>query len=119
MVLVAEIADLALAKVGAKVTDAIITSTLFEPTQGAYSTVTGTYAAGETNHGSMSMVVQTEKPIQDLFPDYIKGDGDQLVFLRGDVAPEEGWELRGAKTYTIRAVQDILGNGTIFNAVVR
>lgn len=119
MVTIAQIADSALAAVALKITDAILTVNLIEPTQGAYSTVTGTYAPGTTNHGTMSMVVQTERPISDVFPDYVIGAGDQLVFLRGSVTPKEGWSLTGAQTYDIRAVQDILANGTIFNAVVR
>lgn len=116
---VAQIADKAITAVDVAIPDAILTVNLFEPTQGAYSNVTGSYADGETDHGTMRMVIQTERPIADKFPDYVVGPGDQLVFLRGSVAPVEGWELRGAKTYVINAVQDILGNGTIFNAVVR
>lgn len=119
MTTVAEIADKALDAVALKVTDAIISTTLYEPTQGAYDTLTGTYTAGETNHGAVRMVIQTERPIQDPFPDYVAGQGDQLAILRSDITPSEGWELRASKTYVVRLVQDILGNGTLFNCVVR
>lgn len=119
MTTVAAIADKALAAVALEVTDAIITTTLYEPTHGVYSAVTATNADGETNHGTVQMVIQTEAPKPDDFPDYIVGAGDQLAFIRGNVVPQEGWELRGAQNYVIRAVQDILGNGTIFNVVIR
>lgn len=116
---VAQIADGAIAAVNAAITDAILTVNLWSITEGTYSAVTGSRPPAETDLGVFSMVVQTEKPISDLFPDYVAGPSDQLVFLRGASVPQEGWELRGANTNTIMKVQDILGNGTIFNAVVR
>ena len=120
MATVAGIADTAIAAVKAAITDAFISANLIEPTQGAYNTLTGTYAKGETDHGAKDILFKRSQRITDLFPDYVAGPNDQLVLVRSTTAPQDGWVLRaGSIDYVIFGVQDILENGNLFNVLVR
>ena len=65
-------------------------------------------------------VVDTVKPISDVFPDYVAGSGDELILLEGLTACEEGWKVAfNGGTWHITAVQDILAAGALFYVVGR
>ena len=116
---VAQIAKKAFDKVGAKITDAIQTATLANDTQGAYNADTGTYTLTTTTETGRA-VVDTVKPINDIFPDYTVGPGDELILLEGFTACAENYRLTmGGKTWHIRRAQDIVAAGSLFFAVAR
>ena len=122
MTTITAIAAEAIAAVKLEITGAFVVMNLIEPTQGTYSRVTGTTPDGETDHGTVDAIFDTEKPVRDEFPDYIAGEGDKLLFFHNvtnTTLPVKGWVMRGGGDYIINAAQNILENGTIFYAVVR
>lgn len=100
---------------------AVKAAELFEEVQGGYNPATGNYAQGETSRGTCRVVVETQKPMKDLFPDLVAGPQDMLVFLEGLTSiPKEGWILRMDGTdYHVQRAQDILLNGSMAYAVVK
>lgn len=113
---VAEIAKLAVDGVQGAIPDAIDNATLTEKAKGTtYDTVTASYPVVSTDHGTCRAVLETQKPISDVFPDYIVGSSDQLYFLEGySSVPKEGWEITiDNVTRTIKRAQDILNAGSI------
>lgn len=113
---VAEIAALALNAVDAAIPDATHSASLSFETQGAYNAVTGAYATTITTYTGGRAVVDTVKPVADIFPDYVVGPSDSLIFLEGFVnVPQENWTLTfNGNDWAIKRVQDILDAGTIF-----
>lgn len=119
MVTIAEIAAQAFDGVAAEITDAIGAATLTRTVQGAYDTDTGTYSTTPEEQTGRS-VLETTKPINDIFPDYVIGPGDELLFLEGFTSCRENDVLTiGAVGRTVLQVQDILGAGTLFYCVAR
>ena len=117
---VAQIADLAMTAVQAQITDAIHSATLSYDVQGAYDFDTGEYATTTTTLTGGRIVVDTEKPATDIFPDYEIGPGDELIFCEGFTACEETWALTAnSRTWIIRQVQDIVAAGSIFYVIGR
>lgn len=133
MTTVAEIAALAVAGVRGAVTDAIKTASLIEISNSFYDTSAARYRTRYEVTGTGNVIVETQKPASDIFPEYVIGPGEQLVFLEGfSTRPLEGMVLRfaaltvGTETdaspgddLSILRVQDILGAGSIFYAVIR
>jgi hypothetical protein len=117
---VANIAKAAMDNVSAAITDAILDVTLTWEPQGAYNFDTGEYAT-TTGTDTGRAVIDTVKPMTDIFPDYTVGPGDELVFLEGlTTAPQEGYTITsGATEWHIRQVQDIVGAGSIFYVIAR
>ena len=117
---VAQIADKALDAVSAAITDAVPACTLSWVTQGAYNTTTGTYAETPGSDTGRA-VIDTVKPVTDIFPDYVAGPGDELIFLEGlTTAPKEGYKVTiGSVVRHIRQVQDIVGAGSLFYVIAR
>lgn len=116
---VALIADAAFDAVAAEITDAIATVTITRVTQGAYNYDTGAYAetsATTTGRG----VLDSVKPVEDIFPTHIRGPKDQLWLLEGFTSVRESDTATiGGVDYVVAAVQDIAGAGTLFYAVVQ
>lgn len=121
MLTVAEIAALAFEGVQAEVADAIKAATLIEVSRTGYDHGTASPVMDQTARGSCRLVIETTKPIADVFPDYVIGAGDQLALVEGlTVIPRPTWLLRMADgDRTIQAVQDILGSGSLFYVVMR
>lgn len=119
MVTVAQIAAKAFNAVSAKITDAIHGATLEHDIQGVYDFDDGEYGL-TTNSETGRAVVDTEKPVTDIFPDYIAGPGDELILLEGFTGCAENYRLimTGA-TWHIRQVQDITASGSLFFVVAR
>lgn len=116
---VAQIAARAFDKVQAKITDAIHAATLTRATQGAYNPTTGEYAT-TTDEQAGRAVVDTVKPVEDVFPGYIVGPADELILLEGFTSAKENDELAFAgRTRIVRQVQDIVAAGSLFYVVAR
>lgn len=119
MTTVAAIARDAFNAVAAQITDAILDVTVTRITQGAYNVTTGAYAE-TTSTQTGRAVLDTVKPVQDLFPAYVRGPKDQLFLIEGITTLREGDELTiGATTYAVAAVQDIVGAGSLFYAIAQ
>lgn len=120
MVTVAEIAATALDAVSDAITDAVHDGEMFEILTGAYDTTTGTMEQYRESRGTCRAVFATETPIGDVFPDYVSGPQDTLVFLEGiSAVPREGWILCTDQDYVVTRAQDILAVGSIVFAVVK
>jgi len=113
------IASDVLDSVDAQLEGVVHTVSLIEPTRAAYNAATAKYETGETDHGTCRLIVETTKPVNDLFPDYIDGPGEYLVLIVGaSAAPKEGWILRGTVDRVVKRVQDILRAGDLFYAII-
>lgn len=113
---VAEIAAAALDGVASAIPDAVLAVELFENDKGAWDTITATHPVTEMTRGTCRAVLETTKPINDVFPDFIAGPSDKLFFLEGlSNVPKEGWILRisGQSDMKVKAAQDILLAGAI------
>lgn len=116
---VAEIAGLALDAVGGAIPGAVHAATLSHFVNGNYDATFGEY---DTTLSSATgrMVIETSKPVTDIFPDYVAGPGDELILLEGFTACKEGWTLKAnGKEWVIRQTQDILAAGSLFYVIGR
>lgn len=101
------------------ISDAVHTATLTRETQGAYDTATGVFAVTTAVQAGRATVASSA-PIEDMFPSYIVGPGDQLILLEGFTACAENDILAFAGlTLKVRRVQDIAAAGTLFYCVAR
>lgn len=117
MTTVAAIAAEALNAVAGAVTDAVLSVSVASDTQGAYDPSTGSYALTTTTVNGRGVL--DDKPISDVFPDYVAGPKDMLILLEGFTDVKEGYRVTfNSKTYTVKAVADIMGAGTLFMAVI-
>jgi hypothetical protein len=118
MTTLAEIASDALDAVAGAITDAVQSATVTVTTRTAFDATNGVYSEA-TAAVTGRAVLSTERP-SDIFPDYVVGPGDQLWFLEGFTGVTEGDTLTiSGSTYHIKAVQDIMGAGTLFNVIAR
>lgn len=120
MVTIAAIAKSAFDAVALAVTGAIHSASLSYLTQGAYDAVSGSYAVTRTFITGGRGVMDTAKPVKDLFPSYTVGPSDKLILLEGftDV-PAEGWTLTlKDQDYVVKAVQDIVLANSLFYVIV-
>lgn len=119
MMTVAEIAEMAFDAVAESITDAIHAASLSEDTQGAYNAVTGAYAVTTTTATGRA-VVDTVKPMADIFPEYVAGPSDELILLEGFTAARENMRLTfGGWVRHVTAAQDVLNAGSLFYVVAR
>lgn len=119
MTTVEAIAKAAFDAVAADITDAILDVTVTRITQGAYNVSTGVYAETTTTQTGRA-VLDTVKPVADLFPAHVRGPKDQLFIIEGITALREGDEITiGATDYAVAAVQDIVGAGSLFYAIAQ
>lgn len=118
MVTVAEIAKTAFDAVASQITDAIHPATLGWVEKGAYDPEAGKYT--ETPKSDTGrVVVDSAKPVADIFEGYIVGPADQLILMEGfKTAPVENYTLTFAgQTLTITRVQDIVAAGSLYYCV--
>ncbi len=122
MITVGQIATKAFDKVASKISGVILDAELFEKVKGTYDSATGTHPETEETRGACRAIMETQKPIGDVFPDYTAGPGEMLFFLEGiSNVPQENWILRiaGQPDRTITKAQDILLAGAIAYVVAR
>ncbi len=117
---VARIAKMAMDGAAKSITDAIHPATLTRTVQGTvYDPVTGRYPETTTTQTGRA-VLDSVRPVQDLFPAYIVGPKDQLVLLEGFTSARENDSLTFAgKTMIVRQSQDIVAAGSLFYCVAR
>lgn len=115
MVTIAEIAAEAFDAVAAEISDAILTGELFENVQGPYDEATASHPVTAASRGTFRAILETQKPVRDVFPDYVAGPSEALFFLEGlSNVPKEGWLMRiNGNDRTILRAQDILLSGSI------
>lgn len=110
---------MALDGVAGAITDAVHAATLMRVAQGAYDPPTGTYQTTEATQTGRA-VFANERPIADVFPEYVAGPSDQLIMLEGFTSCRENDRLTiGGVARDVRQVQDIAGAGTVFYVVAR
>lgn len=121
MTTITAIADEAFDAANSAITDAIHNATItyetaydysYDPHQGDY-VFTTTSITGRA-------LFDTEKPVNDLFPDYVVGAKEILVLLEGFTTEcKEGWKLTvNSIDYTIKKVQTVAGSVSLMYAVV-
>lgn len=118
---VAQIAETAFNNVAAAITDAIKDVTVTRTTRGAYNTTTGSYATTDSTDTGKA-VLDTVKPVTDIFPAYKIGPKDQLWLIRDVSSVLEGDKVEftgDSADYYVKAVQDIVGAGSLFYVVVQ
>ncbi|MEB3419908.1 hypothetical protein ACFSDD_11050 [Salipiger marinus] len=119
MTTVAEISREAFDAVAAEIPDAIHAATLTRTTQGAYDVATGTYATTTATQTGRA-VVDTVRPVADVFPAYVVGPGDELILLEGFTSAKENDSLTFAgRTRIVRQAQDIVAAGALFYVIAR
>ena len=117
---VTAIAGAAFDAVAAAITDAVQDVTLTKTTRSDYDTKSGSYIEADTAITGRG-VLDTVKPVRDVFPNWVTGPKDQLWLLEGlSSAPAEGDKLTvGSADYRVAAAQDIVGAGSLFYAIVQ
>ena len=111
---VAQIAARAANAVQGAITDAVHVATLAQITRGADDPDTGQHAITTTTTTGRA-VFQGSSPARDPFPGYTIGPNDQIIMLFEMTAVKKNDRVTiGARTYTIQAVQDVAGAGTVF-----
>lgn len=124
MTTVAAIAAEAFTAVAAELTDVIKTFTLTRTTQGAYNTSTGAYAvttATDTGRAVFDFAA-TQSTFSDLFPAYVVGPSDKMLYLEGltTLVPKENDTLAVAGlTLTIMAAVNLMESGGMYAVVAR
>lgn len=116
---VAAIAARAFDKIGAALSDVVKPATLTHTEQGAYNPGTGEYDVIITTADGRA-VFDTTTAVEDMFPAYVVGPSDLLVWLEGhDFSPLEndGVEIDG-QGYTVKAVGDVAGAGAVYGCMV-
>ena len=144
---VAQIAETAFNNVAAAITDAVKNVSVTRTTRGVYNTTTGAYAETYGREFGKA-VLDTVRPVSDIFPQYKVGPKDQLWLVRGVGSIQEGDAIKFAPAealaledgsrilqedegafflegqvetpdYYAKAVQDIVGAGSLFYVVVQ
>lgn len=119
---VAQIAKLAFDGAARGIPDAIHPATLTREVQDTYNTTTGKWntvpAPGFPQTGRV--VVDTVKPVGDVFPEYVVGPGDELILIEGMTSAKENDELTFAgRTRIVKQAQDIVAAGSLFYVIAR
>ena len=119
MTTIAQIAAEALDGVSLDITDAVPAATLTRTTNGAYDADNDVYSTtAETWTGRAVFCDMTAAG--DIFPAYVVGPSDELLFLEGFTSVLKNDVLTiGARDFTVMEVQDIGGAGSIFYAVAQ
>jgi|SRR5690625_2846215 len=120
MLRVADIAKLAYDGVAEKVAGVIHEGTLKRVMPGEYDPNTGKIE-DETVTDLCRVIFDNERPVEDLFPAYVPGPTDQLVYIEGltEMQPQEGDTLEAVgKSFAVTKVSDILHAGEFYSAIV-
>ena len=124
---VADIAAKAFTAVAGKVTGVIKPATLTRSTNGTYDPVTGSYTATSTSatgrvlFATADLTGASGTKIADLFPDYVAGPLDHLVYCEGmSLVPTENDALTvEGVTYSVLRGRDILLANGLAVAIAR
>jgi len=89
-------------------------------TQSVYDPSTSTWGVTTTTITGRG-VLDTRKPIADLFPDYVAGPSEKLIWIEGiTTPPQEGWMVNfNGADYTVTRVLDVLDAHEAFYVVVK
>lgn len=119
---VASIAKEAFDAVAAEFTDTTIKAcSLTRVTDpGTYNPGTGEYEGRVETTATGRALFDTSTPVEDVFPAYVAGPSDRLVWLEGlSLIPAENETIAiGGQNHTVKAVGDVVGAGTFFSAMV-
>lgn len=118
---VASIAKRAYDGVAGKVAGVIHEATLIREGEPTYNPETGQYVSSEeTDTGRM--IFDNATPLDDAFPDFVPGPGDELAYVEGlaNMAPREGDRIEAAdKAFAVKKVSDLLRAGAFYPVIVR
>lgn len=119
MISVAEIAAKAFTAVSGAMSGVIKPATLTRTTQGVYDPATGSYTTTTVTTGGRA-IFDTSKPVEDVFPAYVIGPGESLVYFEGlSWAPKETDEVTiDGQNYRVAIVSDVLHAGGLYAAIV-
>ena len=121
MTTITAIADAAFDAANSAITDAIHDATLTYTSNYdfSYDVDEGNYLQSSTSITGRALF-DTEKPMNDLFPDYVVGPKEILVLLEGfSTECKEGWKLTvNSIDYTVKKVQTVAGSVSLMYAVV-
>lgn len=120
MTTTAEIAKMAFDAVADAITDVVYPVSVSYEILGAYDPITGQYPKTAVTVSGARGMLDMGKPVKDIFPDYIIGPTDKLLYIEGLTAvPKEGWALTfNSVAYTIKQVLDILDAHATYYVVV-
>lgn len=113
---VADIAKQAFDKVASKISGVIQAATITRTVNGTYNPTTGTYTQS-TSTDTGRGVFASEDVAKDIFPDYIIGPSDEMIYLEGlkSLAPKETDNLAiGGRTLTIKRVRNLVNSGGLY-----
>ena len=113
---VADIAKSAFDKVSTKISGVIQTATMTRKSGGTYDPATGTYTNGTATDSGRGVFGSTDAA-QDIFPEYVIGSSDELIYLEGfdTLAPKETDELSiGGRTLKVMASRNLLNTGGLY-----
>lgn len=120
---VAGIAAEAFTAVAAEVSGVVQPCTLTKVTQGAYNAATGQYSETTTTATGRAVIATggsveggIVSTIKDMFPAYVAGPADVVMFLiELSAAPKENDKITfGGVARTIKAAGDIVGAGALY-----
>lgn len=106
------------ADVAAGMGEAGFPATITRTAQGAYNPATDTYAETVTTLAGF-VVVNSEAPVADAFPDYVAGPTDELLLVNVSAIAENDTITFQGVTRTVRRVKDVTGAGFLWNVVAR
>lgn len=116
---IAQIAATALNGAQVAIPDAVHVATLARTNLTEYDVDQGTYADTPTTWEGRA-VFQGASPSPGPFPGYTIGSNEQVILLEGFSSVKKADMLTiGARTYTVQAVQDIGGAGSVFLVAAR
>ncbi len=110
---VADINKWALDAVAGAISGVVHDATMSDNAQGSYDVASGAYSDSSTTYTGGRAVIDTVKPPQDVFPEYVAGPAEQLIWLEGfTTVAAENWSLTfNGATRQILRVQDVLESG--------
>ena len=119
---VAEIAKKAFDGVAAKMPGVINDATLTKPGEGStYDPATGQWQEVPPTIYDCRALIDTSTPLIDVFPAFVAGPGDTLIYLEGltaEPAKNDKISIGGAERI-IQGTGDIVGAGEFFVVVAR
>lgn len=118
---VASIAKTAMDGVAAKVDGVIQAATLTRESEGTYDPDTGTYTPSTEEDTGRAVFASTDAAA-DIFPEYVIGPSDELIYLEGftALAPKETDAVTaGGRTLTIMRSRDLLNTGEFYAVIAQ
>lgn len=117
---VADIAKEAFDGVAAELDGVIQAASLIRTIRGAYDPTSGTFTETAQQWSGRALIAD-ERALADIFPAYVIGPSDRLVYLEGFTeSPKETDKVTiGSKAYQVTKTADIVGAGSFFTVVLR